>query len=163
MPEIEVNGTLLSYVEQGDGEPLVLVHGSISDYRSWSGQVAFFAQRYRVIAYSRRYHWPRPWTGSGPEFAAELHAADLAALLAGLRAAPAHLVGSSYGALTSLACAVRNPAIVRSLTLAEPPMLLWLRRTAGGQERYDAFMRDAWQPATRAFVSGDEVAGCARL
>jgi pimeloyl-ACP methyl ester carboxylesterase len=155
MPDLEVNGTVLSYVEQGAGEPLVLVHGSISDYRSWTTQVSFFAEHYRVIAYSRRYHWPHPWTGNGPEYAAELHAADLSALIAGLGLKPAHLVGSSYGAMTSLTCAVRNPAAVRSLVLAEPPILPWLNRSQEGRALFEGFKRDAWEPAARAFEQGD--------
>jgi non-heme chloroperoxidase len=159
MPEIEVNGARLTYVEEGEGKPLVFVHGSISDYRSWNAQVAFFAHYYHVVAYSRRYHYPHPWPGSGPEFAAELHAEDLAGLLARLALEPANLVGSSYGALTSLICAIRYPGAVRSLVLAEPPILPWLNRIEGGKPLLDAFMNSAWHPATQAFASGDPVAG----
>jgi non-heme chloroperoxidase len=53
---IDANGTELVYVEQGDGETVVFVHGSLSDFRSWGLQMAPFAQRYRTIAYSRRGH-----------------------------------------------------------------------------------------------------------
>ncbi len=56
MPEIDANGTRLTYVDEGRGAPVVLVHGSLGDYRTWAPQVPFFAQHYRVIAYSRRYH-----------------------------------------------------------------------------------------------------------
>jgi hypothetical protein len=33
--EAEVNGVHLPYVEQGSGEPVVFVHGAISDLRAW--------------------------------------------------------------------------------------------------------------------------------
>lgn len=159
MAEVEVNGVFLTYIEQGEGAPLVFVHGSLSDYRSWNAQVSFFSEHFRVVAYSRRFHYPHPWQGGGPEFAAELHARDLAGLLSRLHLEPAHLVGSSYGALTSLVCAVCSPQSVRSLVLAEPPILPWLKRSAQGQALFDAFVNDAWQPAARAFETGDRTGG----
>lgn len=35
MPAMQVNGTQLEYVERGQGAPVVLVHGTLGDYRSW--------------------------------------------------------------------------------------------------------------------------------
>ena len=47
---------------------------------------------------------------------------DLQALIRSLDAAPAHLVGHSYGAFLCLLLAIREPHLVRTLTLAEPPV-----------------------------------------
>jgi len=47
---IDVNGTAFTYVEQGQGVPVVLVHGSLGDYRTWSGEMDDFAARYHVVA-----------------------------------------------------------------------------------------------------------------
>ena len=58
MRQVNVNGVNLEYTEQGRGAPVVLVHGSVSDYRTWSVVQPRFAERYRTIAFSRRYHWP---------------------------------------------------------------------------------------------------------
>src|SRR5262245_57033706 len=87
----------LPYLEVGHGEPLVLVHGSLGDYRSWRRQLDAFAAHYRVIAYSRRYHYPSRWPGAGPEYSPRLHAADLARLIEALELAPCYIVGASYG------------------------------------------------------------------
>jgi pimeloyl-ACP methyl ester carboxylesterase len=57
--EIRANGLSFHYVDEGSGPPVLLVHGSIADYREWSRQIAPLSQHYRVIVYSRRYHWPR--------------------------------------------------------------------------------------------------------
>lgn len=46
---------------------------------------------------------------------------DLVAFLQSIDAAPAHLVGNSWGALISLLTAIRHPEVVRSLVLEEPP------------------------------------------
>ena len=56
MPTVNILGTNLQYVEQGSGEPLVFVHGSINDLRSWGQQLGPFSERYRVFAYTRRHH-----------------------------------------------------------------------------------------------------------
>src|SRR5215471_17925157 len=93
--QVEVNGTLLTYVEQGQGVPVVLVHGVLGDYRTWSGEMDAFATRYRVIAYSLRHHYPNTWT-EGP-YSYQTHIADLVGLLHALKLEHVHLIGHSYG------------------------------------------------------------------
>ena len=51
----DVNGARLAYVEEGSGSPVVLVHGSLSDLRTWERTRSLLAKHYRVIAYSQRY------------------------------------------------------------------------------------------------------------
>jgi pimeloyl-ACP methyl ester carboxylesterase len=51
------------------------------------------------------------------------HVEDLAAFLREIDAAPAHLVGNSWGAFVCLLTAVRHPHVVRTLVLEEPPVL----------------------------------------
>ncbi len=47
---ININGARLAYVEQGSGDPVVLVHGGVSDLRTWDSQVSALAQHFRVLA-----------------------------------------------------------------------------------------------------------------
>ncbi|MGH9533163.1 MAG: alpha/beta fold hydrolase [Terriglobales bacterium] len=115
-----VNGTELSYFDRGRGVPVVLIHGSGSDYRIWMSQIRPLAAKYRVIAYSRRYHTPNPWKGDGSDYSAALHAADLAALLQSLNLGPAHLVGHSYGGTVALLVARDHPDLVRTVVAMEP-------------------------------------------
>lgn len=123
MTSVDINGYSLKYIEQGGGEPLVLVHGSASDYRTWQAQLDEFGQRFHTISYSRRYHWPNEAIAEGADYSMAEHVDDLEALLDSLGAAPAHLVGHSYGAIVSLLLAVRAPDLVRTLVLAEPPAI----------------------------------------
>src|SRR5512142_1578335 len=95
---VQANGQTLHYLEQGTGEPIVLVHGSLGDYRTWRPQLEPFAQQYRVIAYSRRYQYPNSWPGDGHNYSPALHAEDLAGLVQTLGLGRVHLVGSSFGA-----------------------------------------------------------------
>src|SRR5512142_2033864 len=108
MESAEVNGTKLAYLEQGSGEPVVLVHANISDYRSWEPLMPALREKHRVIAYSRRHHWPNaPLSGpSGDVWEPEVE--DLAALIAKLGASPAHVVGNSAGAIVALMLARRH-------------------------------------------------------
>ena len=58
MPTANVNGVALEYRENGSGEPVVMVHGALSDYRIWQVQREALGRKYRAISYSLRYQWP---------------------------------------------------------------------------------------------------------
>lgn len=123
MVKIDVNGAELNYSEKGTGDPLVLVHGSASDYRAWQSQHDEFANHFRTINYSRRYHYPNTEIPEGMEYLMDEHVEDLRALIKSLGVAPAHVVGHSYGGFLSLLMAIREPSLVRSLVLIEPPAI----------------------------------------
>ncbi len=177
MPRISLNGTELMYFDEGRGDPLVLVHGSVSDYRTWELQRRAFAERFRVITYSRRYHWPNAPISDGDDYVMAEHVDDLEALVEHLGLAPLHLVGHSYGAFLCLLLAIRKPQWVRRLVLAEPPVVplflsnpprpwqliqLLLRhpRTAAAIFK---IMATGFGPATRAFKRGDTETGLRRV
>lgn len=154
-----VNGTTLHFRVVGDtGTPVVFVHGSLGDLRDWDAQVLVFAGRHRVLAYSRRYHAPNPPENDDQVYSPTLHAEDLAALLLSLDLAPAHVVGSSYGAFTALALAREHPQLVRSLVLGEPPIMSLLYGTPENDAIRRTFFATALDPARAAFARGDSVA-----
>ena len=74
---IAVGGTGLAYLDMGQGPPVVMVHGTTSDYRWWQAQMDEFSQRHRVIAYSLRHHHPNVSTGDRSDYLPRTHAADL--------------------------------------------------------------------------------------
>lgn len=156
---IQVNDTELAYVEQGQGETLIFVHGTLGDYRGWLEDLAPFAEHYRTILYSRRAHYPNAWPADYTLCDPEVHAADLAALIAALGAGPAHLFGHSYGGLVSLLLAARRPALVRTLLLGEPPLFTWLDATAEDRALFADFTANVMQPTAHAFARGAEEAG----
>ncbi len=120
---VDVAGTRLVYQERGSGQPVVFVHGSISDLTTWDAQLPEVGASYRAIAYSRRYAWPNDDLPAGEKDTMGPHVDDLLAFLRAVGAFPAHLVGNSWGAFICLESAIREPAAVRSLVLEEPPLV----------------------------------------
>ena len=159
LKRVVANGAEFHYVESGTGEPLILLHGGQGDYRSMAAQAEALSKRYRVIAYSRRYHYPNDNALPATYRSGYADAEDLAAIVQALELGRVHLVGTSAGALTALLYAVEQPARVRSLVLAEPPIHHWASQDPAGSPLYDAFMAKVWVPAGQAFARDDAVAG----
>ena len=118
---MRVNGAEL-HVEPpaGAGELLVLVHGGWTDHTTWDAVAGPLARSFRVVRYDRRGH-SRSAYGPGPS-PRRRDEDDLEALVEAL-GAPAHLVGTSYGASISLSLAGRRPELVSSVVAHEPPLL----------------------------------------
>ena len=172
-----VDGASLAYREQGAGDPVVFVHGSSSDLRCWEQQLPAIGMSYRAIAYSRRYARPNDDIQLGVDDQMLPHVEDLVALLRVLDAAPAHLVGHSWGGFIALLAAIRHPALVRSLVLAEPPVLsLFMSTPPRPREVLSmlarrprpaiailGFTARTYLPAAAAFRRGDDAAAMERF
>jgi pimeloyl-ACP methyl ester carboxylesterase len=116
---IEVDGVRLHYVEQGEGEPLVLLHGNgsmIQDFAS-SGLIDTAAKHYRVIAFDRPGygHSQRP---RSTVWSAAAQATLLGAALKELGVVQATVLGHSWGCSVAVALAQGSPDLVGSLVLA---------------------------------------------
>lgn len=159
MKKIEVNGTSFAYIEQGQGDPVIMVHGTLGDLRSWELQMKNFAKKYRTISYSRRYHFPNECTGDESDYSANLHAEDLSAFISALGLKSAHIVGNSYGAYTALFLAKNHPEQLRALVLSEPPVLPLLDRNKKGPTLRQDFLEKTWRPAGEALQRGETEKG----
>ena len=115
MGETVVNGIRLHYSDQGEGQPLVMLHGLSDDGTFWAPLAPLLSPPWRVVAPDLRGHGKsdRP---PGPYHLARL-ADDVAALLDVLDIRSAHLAGLSMGSAVALEVAARRPEAVRSLTL----------------------------------------------
>lgn len=141
MPRARVNGVGLYYELAGEGDPLVLVHGSWVDHFSWAPVLPRLAERYRVLVYDRRGHSrsERP-PGQGSRTEDE---DDLGALVELLDLAPAHVAGNSFGASTALGLAARRPELFRSVIAHEPPLMAIVTPDADTATDVGPVMRDA--------------------
>jgi len=114
----QVAGTRVHHIEAGDGDVVLLIHGSLCDYRYWRWQVPAFSPHFRVVAPSLPGCWPEAMQA---EFSMEKHVqavVELSAQLAQDR--PLHLVGHSRGAQVALESALAMPGRVGRLVLADP-------------------------------------------
>jgi pimeloyl-ACP methyl ester carboxylesterase len=117
---VEVNRYPMAYRESGAGAPLILVHGSLNDYRYWDSQVPVFAQQYRVFAVSLRHYFPEPWDGQGEGFSIRQHADDVVEFIRKLDLGSVHLLGHSRGGAVALNVAADHPRVIRTLVLVDP-------------------------------------------
>jgi pimeloyl-ACP methyl ester carboxylesterase len=118
-----VNGIELAYDVQGEGEPVLFIHGAIfADFlRPLAEQPAF--RGFQRIRYHRRGYGE----SGGPAGGFDVQAADIVALLDHVCVDRAHFVGHSEGAMIALVLAASYPDRVRSLALLEPlPSSSWL-------------------------------------
>jgi pimeloyl-ACP methyl ester carboxylesterase len=153
--QVDIGDAVLTYVEQGRGEPVILIHGGMQDYRLWLPHMKSLSKRYRVIAYSRRNHYPGAISPDGwPDTAADLHADDLARLINALGLGRVHLVAHSSGAHAALFFAAMHTEVVRSLAVNEPPASGLLAASSEGLEIGRLFGEEL-APSRDAFRQGD--------
>jgi non-heme chloroperoxidase len=161
--EVRVNELIFHYIETGQGAPVLLVHGTLEDYRSWDGQLEAFSKKYQLISYSRRYHYPNEWIKESTDFSVTIHAKDLAALIKALNLPPVHLIGHSYGAYIAFLVAKDHPEFVRTLTLGEPPMVPLIKATPEGDALLTSFITTSIIPTNEAFKQGNDQEGVRRF
>lgn len=150
------NGVQLHTVREGQGTPLIFIHGAMGDWRSWGAQWAAFTPRFDCISYSRRYSFPNHNPMPSPDHGALHEAQDLQLLMDAMGIEQAVLLGSSYGAFTALALAVQSPERVQAVVGVEPPMMKYAHRTPKGQAIAEAFRRNVIEPANAAFRAGED-------
>lgn len=118
---VEVDGGRIYFEVEGDGHPLLLIHGGLGSLRMWDEVASVFAERYRVIRYDTR-GFGRTET-EDVEFT---NRADAAAVLDHVGVSSAYVVGQSRGGVIAL-----------DLTLDQPNRVDALVSVAGGIGGYE--------------------------
>ena len=156
---MRINGVDLPYIDEGEGTPVVCVHGAFADHRNWELQRQVIAQKHRFIAYSQRYFGPDPWPDEGRHFSQQTHADDLAAFIRYLGVGPVHVVARSYGSTIALIAAVQHPDLMRALMVQEPTLV---SAVTDERERAVLAAERVGLPAVRAAAArGDDDAATA--
>jgi esterase len=124
MQTLRVNGYDMGYLEVGQernqGPPLVCVHGTLGDFRTWSAVLGPLSQAHRVIALSLRHFFPAHWDGVGEDYLMSQHIDDTIAFIAQIAPAPVALMGHSRGGHIAFRVAQHRPDLLHKLILAEP-------------------------------------------
>jgi len=103
------------YIEKGDGDPFILLHGNGENCEYFKGQINVFAERYHVYAIDTRGHGKTP-RGDKP-FTIRQFADDLLCFMNGHRIEKAHLLGFSDGGNIAMVFAMKYPDSVDRLIL----------------------------------------------
>lgn len=98
------------YEEHGDGPPLVLLHGGMSDGTGWGMQVPALAEQFHLYVPDRRGHGRTPDTDA--PFSYDAMADETVAFVEAVVGGPAHLVGWSDGGIVALLVALSRPDLV---------------------------------------------------
>lgn len=116
-----VDGARFQVRTAGDGDPILFIHGFTGRGADWSPILpAVHAAGYATIVVDLLGHGRSDAPADPTRHAIERQAADLAAILLGLRAAPAVVVGYSLGARVALRMAVAERDVVAGLFLESP-------------------------------------------
>ena len=107
---VEVDGGKLYYEVEGEGHPLLLIHGGLGSLRMWDENVPALTERFQVIRYDTR-GFGRTETDD-VEFT---NRGDAASVLDQLGAQSAHVVGQSRGGVIALDFAIDQPERVDKL------------------------------------------------
>src|SRR5918995_610045 len=122
------NGVQIRYVEQGEGAPVVLIHGYTGTLdRHWinPGVFANLAKDHRVIAIDCRGHGKSGKPTDSNAYGAEM-GQDIVRLLDHLKIPRAHIVGFSMGAIIAAHMLTTNPVRFSSVTfVAHHPVHKW--------------------------------------
>lgn len=110
------DGIDIPYTVEGDGEPVVLIHGGIGQIEVWEPVSAELARTHRVIAYDQRGHGRSQAPGT-PDM--RKHIADAAAIIEQVVGGPATVVCWSGGGSVGLGLTVARPELVDRLIVME--------------------------------------------
>jgi pimeloyl-ACP methyl ester carboxylesterase len=137
------DGTRIAFSRSGQGEPLVLVHGTSADRTRWARVLPELESQFTVYAVDRR---GRGRSGDGADYAIEREFEDVTAVVDEI-GKPVTLLGHSYGGMCALEASLRTSAVQR-LILYEPPLPVGVEIYAPGlldrlQQLLDAGDREA--------------------
>ena len=119
MQTFSSNGIEIAYLDEGSGEPVLLIHGFASNIgTNWidTGWIKTLTDAgYRAIAYDNRGHGHSAKLYGVEEYGAPIMAEDARRLLDHLGIERAHVMGYSMGARIAAFLALAHPGRVRSL------------------------------------------------
>ena len=121
--DVTASGVRLRVVEDGEGQPVVLIHGLFMDHRTWDHVRSTLSAEFRVITPDLpgfgQSEKPPP---SRFPYGIDAFTEAVADLYAGLELGRAVLVGHGLGAAVALTLAARHSELVSRLVLIAPWM-----------------------------------------
>ena len=117
MAMIEINGIKLNVNIQGEGYPLVLIHGLGCDNNQWKDEVQRLSKSYKTVALDCRGHGKSDKPDS---YTLNDHVQDVLSLLDRLEFPMTNLYGVSMGSYIAQGVAIKQPHRIQKLILTAP-------------------------------------------
>jgi esterase len=149
-----INGYPITYRDEGQGTPIVFIHGVMNDYRTFGPQLAGLTSSHRVIAVSLRHSYPEQWNGEGADYSFEQHAADVAALIRKLNLGKVHLVGWSRGGAVVIEIAKAHPDLLRTLVMEDGSIFMPVEETPESRKAAE-FIANLFKTLRENLKAGD--------
>jgi len=151
--------TTIAYEHEGNGQPLILLHGSSGTRRAWDTLRPYLADSFSLYVPDRR---GRGDSSDGEEYSLAREAADLRALVEAVNGTPT-VFGHSFGGLVALTAAAE--ITIDHLVLYEPPVLVGEHSDDNLAARMEARLEAGQrQDAMRLFIEENgSVSDVARL
>lgn len=115
MPVVRVGRYELNYLDEGQGTPVVFIHGLAGDLSGWTAQMNALRAGYRVVSFDNR------GAGKSTQVDEPISTRDMAhdtiGLMEHLGITNAHIVGRSMGGAIAQHIALERPDLARSLVL----------------------------------------------
>lgn len=140
--------------QQGQGAPVLLVHGALADARMWSAHQSHLAARWNTLAVTLRYFGTEAWPDDGPPFGLAAHLDDLVRAIDAWGQGPVHLVAWSYSAHAALYMARHHATRLRSVFVYEPGFPTYLQEPEA-LARFQADAQLMYGPLAEAVLQGD--------
>lgn len=115
--KIELNGVMYSYLEEGQGQAVLLLHGFTGTKETWNDLTNELKQNFRVISIDLLGHGETEIPEKEDRYVMELAVADLNAFLEYKQIEQIHLIGYSMGGRLALYFALKYQNKIRSLIL----------------------------------------------
>jgi pimeloyl-ACP methyl ester carboxylesterase len=151
---LQVGPDAFPYVDEGEGEPLLFLHGVPGDWQVWEPHIAILSARHRCIAFTQRWFGSHAWRPDGPAFGTTELVADLVAFCDALGTGPLSLVAWSFGSHVAFAAAMDRPRLFRRILVYEPGFSTYVE----DEDELEAFRADAkaaFAPVSAAVERGD--------
>jgi pimeloyl-ACP methyl ester carboxylesterase len=115
---IKLDGYSTHYIEKGEGEPVILIHGFLYDSYMWNKNIDALADKFKVYAIDL---WGFGYSTRDPmDYGYQLYANQLLKFMDALDIQKASLIGQSMGGGTSIFFSVNHRDRVNKLILVDP-------------------------------------------
>nr|WP_297165614.1 alpha/beta hydrolase [uncultured Dysgonomonas sp.] len=112
--KINVNNITLNYIQEGQGEPLILLHGNGEDLQIFDKLISKLKKQFTVYAIDSRNHGSSTRT---EDFSYETMAEDIHQFIEKLELKHVSVIGFSDGAIISLLLTLKYPQIFKKMVL----------------------------------------------